>query len=200
MSGVKRAVPFKKKRFRYALDRKGYSKNKFAKMIFPDVNDENNNNRTRKLDRYMQKEEIAPVELKRISEALDVSPDYLSGSYSITKAQLQDDLGEEFPKIFSEDEFDPEGYHFGSYTLFSAQLRQHSDLDNFADYLNTQRFTIIENGELVKLKFDFHQLDESSLFVLQHIINNIIESIIQKSESEEWKKFAKTGITVPVQG
>lgn len=188
MAGVSKSVPFIKKRFEYALNRKGYSKNKFAKELFPDTKSP-----LRKLLRYIQYEEIPPEILEKIAYKLNVVPQYLQGTYSVTRNELDEKL-----VALSDDKeregglviFDPEGYYYGFYIGYAYSALKEYRTKLLIEYLNS--FTYESNDDDMCEVLDFNYLDERELDILEYRINVMIQECIDNPPNENWEKFITT--------
>lgn len=188
MANKKKSVPFIKKRFEYALERAGYTKSAFSKEVFPSIQDS-----LRKLQKYMEAQEIPPDVLDVISEKLDISPDYFSGSYSVTKNELQTEFGSEFSLYFTDNDFDPEGYNFYSYYDYQKMQKQMPIDEHLISFLNTELYAVYRTPFKVhKLRFDFHDLDHNELYDLEEKIYKMVEKSILKCPNKSWREFVDT--------
>lgn len=185
MVNKKKAVPLIRKRFEYALKRYGYSKNKFSKMMFPGVVQP-----ARKLQKYLVSQEIAPELLDDFAHALDISPEYLNGTYNVTIEDLVKDYGEDFYSIFSPVNFDSDGYHFWSYEHYKAEKNQMSANEHLIAFLNEQSFMLHNTKEGSTIGFcDFHKLDRNEFAGIKaSIVYNIQQEFIKPS-NKAWKDF-----------
>lgn len=180
MAGVSKSVPFIKKRFEYALNSQGYSKNKFAKEMFPDTKSP-----LRKLLRYIQYEEIPPEILEKMAYKLNVLPQYLQGTYSITRNDLDEKL-----RQLSDEHFDPEGYYYGFYIGYAYGVLKEYRTKLLIEYLNS--FSYLSNDDDKSVVLDFNYLGEKELDIVEYRINIMIQECIDNPPNENWKQFINT--------
>lgn len=201
MAGVSKQVDFVKKRFEYALEHRSGgdssnkffgSKNKFAKLMFPKTKEP-----LRKLLRYLQTEKIPSEILDEIAFHLWVYPDYLKGTYSISKDEVRQELGDHFSEYYSsvemfDNEFDPEGYYFGGYSDFEIDQMWSNREEHIIAFLNSFTYSISEDGNNLKY-FDFRKLHEDELNDLMSKLASLVAQNIQNPPNDNWKVFAETG-------
>ena len=193
MGNVKKAVPFSKTRFEYLLNRRGQSKNQFAKRMFPGTKQP-----LRKLLKYLASEELPPEILYRFASAFNCYPDYLKGNVSITKDYLRKQFGNEYLDRWVHDEdFDPDGYYMGFYTEIGKTelppINEHA-IAFLNDWAYSYEMETSNNLDLIikAMSFDFHDLDENALLVLIENIVELVESKILNPPSQEWIDFVET--------
>ena len=191
MGNVKKAVPFSKRRFEYLLNRRGQSKNQFAKRMFP-----NTKQPLRKLLKYLASEELPPEILSRFASAFNCYPGYLDGSVSITREYLQKQFGDEYLERWVHDEdFDPDGYYTGFFTEIGDNIpvAEERAITFLNDYLYSYETKVTKYGmDFSAMSFDFHDLDQQALYDLIGDIIDMVENRILNPSSQEWIDFVKT--------
>lgn len=183
MAGKSKAKDFDEKRYYAALKARGYTASGFAPMIGKSYSD---------MRRYCREGKIAPDVLDDISEKLDVHPDYLKGSMSITKSELEGAIGKHLIKSFTDQGFDEDGFYFGRYLDYQYDQYQLPIDEYLIQFLNATYRMTIKDDKFVR--YDFHKLGISELRELESQIYQIVEDCLKNDSVKGWKDFADTAI------
>lgn len=171
----KKGVPFKKKRFEYVLASHFYTKSKFSKLLFPD-----NADPLRKLQKYMEAEEIPREILEEIAQKLNVSPDYLKGEHT---GNYQNDAyvyGKD--RVFNDKfSYDDEGNYIPSYDDYQISLNSLDEREQIIALLNRCEWCYRKGDtehDIKTKRFDFRRLDDFELRNLYDQITILVEELI----------------------